>query len=349
MKKLIAILLVLLLGTNIYLAAEVKKLKSVENKNIIKEVIETDITKVVDAVEDKVVSVINYNNNRQIGSGSGVIYKVEGDTVYIITNHHVIDGGNNVEVSFSSGESVKARVIGSDTYSDLALLELKSKNRTPFKLGDSSSIKVGEFVLAMGSPLGIEFANSTTLGIISGKERSLAVDVSGDGRADWDMKVIQTDAAINPGNSGGSLVNTRGELIGINSLKISKSEVEGMGFAIPINEVIPIIEQIEKEGSVRYPIVGISSVSIEDMNDYQKEYYSIGDVEYGIFIAEVIKGSPAEKGGILAGDIITRFDGTEVKAFKEFRKILYGKRPGDTVVFEVLRDDKTVSIEVTLD
>lgn len=349
MKKLIVLLLVLLLGSNIYMGLEVKKLKAVENESIIKEVIETDITRVVDDVEDKVVSVLNYNNNRHIGSGSGVIYKVDGDKVYIITNHHVIDGGNNVEVSFSSGESVKARVIGSDVFSDLALLELKSKNRTPFKLGDSSSIKVGEFALAIGSPLGIEFANTTTLGIISGKERSLAVDVSGDGKADWDMKVIQTDAAINPGNSGGALVNTRGELIGINSLKISKDQVEGMGFAIPINEVIPIIEQIEAEGSVRYPIVGISSVSISDMSPYEKGYYNIPDDKSGIFVVEVIKDSPAEKAGIVSGDIIVGFDGKEVNSFKEFRKLLYGKRPDDVVEFEILREDDKVSVEVILD
>ena len=177
----------------------------------------------------------------------------------------------------------------------------------------------------------------------------MAVDINGDNIADWDMKVIQTDAAINPGNSGGALVNMRGELIGINSLKISKDQVEGMGFAIPINEVIPIITQIEEKGTVGYPIVGISSVAIADMSEYQKENYKIAKEVKGIFIVEVVENSPAEKGGILNNDIIKSFDGKKVETFKAFRKLLYEKKPGDKVVFEVLRGTSVLNIEVILD
>lgn len=251
MKKRYQSLFVLLLCFNLYLAYEVYQLKqtphesSQQSESISKMVseFETDVTRVVDDVNDKVVSVVQFQNERLSGSGTGVIYENEDKYTYIVTNHHVIENAQEIMVKLADASEVKATLLGSDAYSDLALLRIEAnENLKSFKLGDSSLARVGEFVVAIGSPLGVEFSNTTTFGIISGKDRLVAVDLNGDGISDWDMLVLQTDAAINPGNSGGALVNMSGELIGINSLKISSDDVEGMGFSIPINEVIPIVQ-----------------------------------------------------------------------------------------------------------
>ena len=202
----------------------------------------------------------------------------------------------------------------------------------PIAIGDSSKVKVGEFVVAMGSPLGVEFSNSSTFGIIYGKDRLVPVDLNGDGRSDWDMVVMQTDAAINPGNSGGALVNMNGELVGINSLKISSSNVEGMGFSIPINEVIPIIKQLKDHGKVEYPIVGISAVSVDELHPFYLRQIGLVEVQ-GVLVFDVLSDSAADKAGIKENDILVNFDGQEVSNFKDFRKALYSKRKGDKVKF----------------
>lgn len=356
MKRLISVVLVILLGFNIYLGYEVYQLKqnrpsnTSETKEVSKIVseFETDVTKVVADVEDKVVSVIKYQNKNMTGNGSGVIYEIDGNDTYAITNHHVIDGADEVGVKLSTGEEVEARIIGSDAYTDLALLKIEGhKEVKPIAIGDSSKVKVGEFVVAMGSPLGVEFSNSSTFGIISGKDRLVPVDLNGDGRSDWDMVVMQTDAAINPGNSGGALVNMNGELVGINSLKISSSNVEGMGFSIPINEVIPIIKQLKDHGKVEYPIVGISAVSVDELHPFYQRQLGLEEVQ-GVLVIDVLSDSAADKAGIKENDILVNFDGQEVSNFKDFRKALYSKRKGDKVKISLIRDKKEIEVEVTL-
>lgn len=359
MKKITQVLLVVLLAFNVYLVYEITELKNELNTlspsvNTTTEVtnavtdFDTNVTRVVETVENKVVSIMTYKMNAMLGSGSGVVYDVSEAGTYIITNHHVIEGAQDVVVKFANGEEVDATVVGSDVYTDLALLYIEEyEGFEAISIGDSSLVDVGEFVLAMGSPLGIEFSNSSTFGIISGTDRIVPVDLDGDGSTDWDMVVLQTDAAINPGNSGGALVNMNGELIGINSLKIADSTVEGMGFSIPVNEVIPIITQLKEEGKVSYPVIGISAVAVEDLNGFYKLQYGIGD-EQGVLIVSVISDSPAEKALLQENDVITRFDGREVSSFNEFRRALYAKRPGDTIVLEIVRAGETHSIEVTL-
>lgn len=358
MKKLFTVLVVVLLMSNIYLGYEVYQLKqrdtiilNEEGKEITHHVssFETDVTKVVEKVSDKAVSVIVVQNNLAVGSGSGVVYKNENGTITIITNHHVVEGAQKIYVRTSAGEEIEATLLGSDPYTDLALLSFESDlNVEPFTLGDSSLTKVGEFVAAIGSPLGIEFSDSTTFGIISGKDRVVPVDLDSDGVSDWDMVVLQTDAAINPGNSGGALVNMKGELIGINSLKISSDNVEGMGFSIPINEVIPIVQQLESSGKVNYPIFGVSALSIGDMNEISKAYYGIPKDATGVYVSNITRGTPADIAGIQEGDRIIGFDNTEIKTFKEFRKQLYSKKVGDRVTVVIVRDGKEVEIEVVL-
>lgn len=311
---------------------------------------ETDVTRVVSEVHDKVVSVVQYRFNKVSGSGTGVIYKIKDNLNYIVTNHHVIEDAQKIVVRLSDGQEVEAKLLGSDIYSDLALLEIQGDFKLEaFKMGDSSLVNVGEFVVAIGSPLGVEFSNSTTFGIISGKDRIVPVDLNGDGPADWDMVVMQTDAAINPGNSGGALVNMNGELIGINSLKISSEKIEGMGFSIPINEVLPIVEKLKDKGKVDYPLVGVSAVSLNDMSSSYKQELGIDPKVEGVLVVEVSKGSAASKAGIQNYDVIVGFDGVTVKDFKAFRKELYKKSPKDKVQLTILRENEQHEIEVTLD
>lgn len=301
-------------------------------------------------MNSSVVGVLVYANGTASGSGSGVVYRVDGKTAYIITNAHVVSGATDVQVVFSNKESVNATIVGSDTYSDIAVLKLTADfDMTAIKCGDSSLLDQGETVLAIGSPLGIEYAGTVTQGIVSGIDRTVSVDLNDDGQEDWDMNVIQTDAAINPGNSGGALVNMAGELVGITSMKLSNTSVEGMGFALPINDVITSVEQIIENGKVTRPQIGISGVSLSGYSSYQLRYYRINtDLTDGIYVSRVTSGGAASKAGIQEGDIIVKFDGKEVTTYKSFLTELYSKEPGDKVSVVVNRNGTEKTIEVTL-
>jgi len=311
----------------------------------------TNVTKVVEDNITKVVGVSNFYQNQLVGTGSGAIYQYKEGEVYIVTNNHVIDGATKVSVTFANGEELDAMIVGSDRFTDLALLKVNVDFTVePFTLGDSSLVKTGESVLAIGSPLGFEFSGSVTMGIISGTNRIVPIDLDNDGTDDWDSIVLQTDAAINPGNSGGPLINMAGELIGITSMKIADSSVEGMGFAIPVNEIVPIIEQLMTNGKVIRPLLGISAVSIEDMISAQKSFYGIQlDLDKGIMITGVQIGSAAGKAGLRAKDIITAFDGNIVINYKQFRQLLYGKAVGDEVEITYVRGTNTYTTTAKLE
>ncbi len=312
--------------------------------------ISSDITQLVEKTQNKVVSVINVKGEQQVGSGSGVVYKNSNGRILIVTNHHVIDGGTGAIVRFSNGQEIEAKLLGSDQFTDLALLEVMADmDVEPFAMGDSTKTKVGEYVIAIGSPLGVEFENSVTYGIISGVNRLVPVSTDASGKSDWDMLVLQTDAAINPGNSGGALVNMAGELIGINSLKLASNNIEGMGFSIPVSEMIPIIQQIEETGKVAYPIIGVSMISVGDLSPFSRQKYGLDDsIDKGILVVEVTPLSPAESARIVAGDVINKFEDLEVSDFKAFRKKLYEYRPGDKVTLTITRDNKVIEVEVVL-
>ncbi len=354
------VLLAILVSFNIYLSWQVLELQQtidlvsgeqvqiIENKYIS---FVDDVTEVVEHAVNKVVGVSSYFNSQLLGTGSGAIIEVDSNQAYIITNHHVIDGANNIKVVFANGREFDATLIGSDVFSDLALLSATPDfNVNAFKIGDSSKARVGEWVLAIGSPLGLDFQSSVTMGILSGKDRTIAVDISGNGVADWDMNVLQTDAAINPGNSGGPLINLNGEIIGINSMKIVLQQVEGMGFSIPINEAIPIIEQLKEFKEVIRPVLGIMAVGVGEMSLYQKNGYGIDlNQTQGVFITQVMQDSPAEIAGIQENDILMEFDGTVIESFKQFRQLLYSKNIGDTVRIRVRRDNRDMNVSVTLE
>ncbi|KGX84836.1 S1C family serine protease [Pontibacillus litoralis] len=296
----------------------------------------TQVTKVVEDVQEAVVGVVNnqqgtglFSQEQEGGTGSGVIYKKEDDYAYIVTNHHVIQGASSIEVELIDGNRIEANLLGSDPYTDLAVLRVKAdKVGQPIELGSSENVKVGEPALAIGNPLGLRFAGSVTKGIISGTQRAIPQDLNGDGRIDWQAEVIQTDAAINPGNSGGALINMDGQLIGVNSMKIAQSSVEGIGFAIPIDAAKPIIDDLENNGEVTRPYMGIESYSLSELasNQWQNALGLPKDVQAGVFINGVEIASPADRAGLQQYDVITKLDDTTITNIVDLRKYLYEEK-----------------------
>lgn len=312
--------------------------------------ITSDLTKLIAICEPQVVGISTYRNNDLTSTGSGVIYQVSGEEVLIVTNNHVIEYGNNFKIRFANGEQREAFRIGADILTDIAVLSVNTDFEVkPFKIGDSALTTVGEYVVAIGSPLGLEFQGTATFGIISGKDRVIPIDLSNNGIPDWDSIVLQTDAAINPGNSGGALVNLAGELIGITSMKISSYDVEGMGFAIPINEIVSIVEQIKEYGVVKRPLLGVSGIGVSSMSNMEKNYYNIDlSLNSGIYISNVAEKSAAEKAGIKIGDIITKMDNVIITDYKQFRVELYKKSINQKITIEVLRDNQKRTFEAIL-
>lgn len=357
-KVAVLVLIVISLAMNGYLFYKVNNINSSSSGNngsktnieTVNYDIKTDTTEMIAEVSDSVVGVAVYTNNKVGSSGSGVIYEVDGKTSYIITNHHVISDAKEVQVVFSNKESVTAEVLGSDQYSDIAVLKVTTTfDVEAIKRGDSDLLKTGEPVLAIGSPLGIEYAGTVTQGIISATSRTISVDLNSDGQDDWDMNVIQTDAAINPGNSGGAFVNAAGELVGITSMKFSDTSVEGMGFALPINDVMKNVDEIRETGKVTRPVLGVSGVSLSGFSSYELRYYQIDtNLKDGIYVAKVSSDSAASKAGIEVGDIIVKMDNDEITTYKSFLTKLYSKKPGDTIKVVVNRDGSEKTISITL-
>lgn len=332
----------------------------------------SDITDAVDKVEGAVVSVINMQERNMdtiegifgtsessaqeselqtAGEGSGVIYKTDGDSSYVVTNNHVIAGSDAVEVLLKDGTKVEAELVGADTWTDLAVLKMPSENVTTVaEFGDSDILNVGEPAIAIGSPLGTNYASSVTSGIISAKNRSVPTDIDGDGSVDWEMTAIQTDAAINPGNSGGPLVNIAGQVIGINSMKISSDTVEGMGFAIPSNDVINIIAELEANGEVIRPVLGISLLDLNQISEQQQETVLNlpEDVDSGVIVAQVQEGSAADQGGMEQYDVITSFNGEPVSDTIELRQAIYSTEVGQEVEVQVYRDGEQMTLNVVM-
>jgi serine protease Do len=320
--------------------------------------VNTDITKAVEKVSDTVVGITNIQNSdiwldsQPGGTGSGVIYKKAGGKAYIVTNYHVVEGANRLEVTLPDETKLAARLVGSDMWTDLAVVEVDgSKIKKVAEFGNSDKLKLGEPVIAIGNPLGLNFAGSVTQGIISGINRTVPLDFNSDGVPDWNAEVIQTDAAINPGNSGGALANISGQVVGINSMKIAQEEVEGIGFAIPINSVIPIIEDIEKYGEVKRPYMGVQLQDISEIPVYYQERMLKlpRDVHYGLVIVDVVPNSPADKAGLRRYDVIVKLDGKEVKGLIDLRKHLYvEKEIGDKMTVGFYREGKYREVTLTL-
>ena len=338
----------------------------------------------ISKAKDAVVSVVNYqtnsnnldsilggnsknksNNNsngnnsnsgdlKTASTGSGVIYKKTGNTAYVVTNNHVVKGAKKLAVILSDGTNVSAEVVGTDVWTDLAVLKINGDNvTTTMDFANSDDIAVGETAFAIGSPLDLSFSNTVTKGIVSAVNRQIPMDVDGDGTVDWNQTVIQTDAAINPGNSGGALINNEGKLIGINESKIAKAtssvSAEGIGFGIPSNEVKLITEQLEKSGKVVRPAMGVQLVSVNTIaNDTVKSELKY-EGKQGVVVRLVESGTPAAKAGLEKYDVITKLNDTEVKDVAAVRKFLFEKaKIGDTVKVTYYRGGKEKTTEIVV-
>jgi serine protease Do len=310
----------------------------------------SQITKAVDKAGDAVVGITNIQGSTSFwgqsqesgGTGSGVVYKKEGDRAYIVTNHHVVADASELEVSLSDGTKIPAKLLGSDIWTDLAVLEVPADQiKVVAEFGNSDKLKPGEPVIAIGNPLGLTFSGSVTQGIISGTERAIPVDINQDGTPDWQAEVLQTDAAINPGNSGGALINIEGQVIGINSMKIAQNAVEGIGLSIPINYASPIIDDLEKSGEVKRPFMGVELASVNEIssNHQQNTLKLPKEINYGVAIRGVQPDSPAAQAGLQELDVIVEMDGEEIRDVVDLRKHLYNKKKvGDDLQVKYYRN-----------
>ncbi|KAB7707601.1 PDZ domain-containing protein [Bacillus aerolatus] len=322
--------------------------------------ITTDVTKAVDKAQDTVVGITNIQSGsfweeesaQPAGTGSGVIYKKSGDKAYIVTNYHVIEGAQQLEVTLADGTKVPAKMRGGDIWTDLAVVEIDGKNvKKVAEFGDSDALKIGEPVIAIGNPLGLEFSGSVTQGVISGLERAIPVDINGDNMIDWQAEVLQTDAAINPGNSGGALVNIAGQVIGINSMKIAQSAVEGIGLSIPINFAKPIIDSLEKNGKMVRPAMGVTLRNVNEIPAYhQQETLKLPrEINDGAMVEQVMPNTPASKAGLQEFDVIVKLDNQAVRDILELRKYMYNKKKvGDKVEVTFYRSGKKQKTTMTL-
>ena len=345
--------------------------------------VSTQSTKAFNKIKNAVVSVEAYTTSSSSSSslndlfgesssgettseseGSGVIYKKTGNTAFIVTNNHVISGADKVKVLLNSGKKLSATVVGHDSVTDLAVLKINASDVTQVAtFGNSNSINVGQTALAIGSPLGSTYATSLTQGIISAKKRTIETTDS-NGTSTGQPTVIQTDAAINPGNSGGPLVNLAGQVVGINSMKLtstgtstssssSSTSVEGMGFAIPSNEVVKIINLLVKDGKIKRPALGISLINLSYVSDSeQKSTLKLpSSVTGGVVVIKVSSNSPAKVAGIQKYDVITSLGGKKVKGLSSLRTALYAHKLGDTVQIQYYHDGtlKTANIKLTLE
>ena len=311
---------------------------------------DTGIAEAVAKVYDSVVVVSTYRDGTYIASGTGFVYRQDGDTYYLLTNYHVIEDGDNVTVTFTNGDVVETEIVGHDEYADIAVLSIESDTElTVAELGNNEESRVGDTAFAVGAPLDSAYSWTVTRGIISGKDRMVEVSVSNSNTSDYVMKVLQTDAAINSGNSGGPLCNANGEVIGITSLKLISSGVEGMGFAIPIEDAVEKAEQIISGDVSAYPVIGISMLDFS--NAYYSQYYSLirnSGLENGVIVTSVENGSAADEAGIEANDIITAIDGEEVLNSAYLRYYLYQHSVGDDITVTVYRDGSTRDLKLTL-
>ncbi|UOF91708.1 trypsin-like peptidase domain-containing protein [Fodinisporobacter ferrooxydans] len=310
------------------------------------------VVSAVNKVKAAIVGVVNYGRvtdfwtqNSKVqeqGEGSGIIFDKQG---HIITNNHVVEGATSVEVLLPDGKKAKAKVIGTDRYSDLAVLQIPASLVTGVAtFGNSDSLQVGEPAIAIGNPLGHEFNQTVTEGVISALSRTMPVKDEKTGQVLGQETVLQTDAAINPGNSGGALCNIEGQVIGINSAKIASAGVEGMGFAIPINEARPIIDDIMKYGHVNYPALGIG---VRDVSQVPTEYLPQLPVDYGVFVIQV-QSKEAKASGLQRGDVIVALDGEKITDSSTLHTVLFKHKIGDTVKLTVYRDGEKKEISVKL-
>ncbi len=319
----------------------IKTINDVEIKE--QDTIQPAIAKVYDGV----VLVEAYKDNRLIGTGTGFVYKKDNKNGYIITNHHVIEKSNKIKILSINGIESEAKLLGSDSYADIAVLAIdKEEVLKVVKIGDSTKLNLGDTLFTVGSPLGSEYIGTVTKGILSGKDRTVTVTLP---NGNFMMDVLQTDAAINPGNSGGPLVNINGEVVGVNSLKLVKDEIEGMGFAIPIEIAMSAVDRLEKGEEIKRPLLGVEIIdATETYALYRNGLQYDEPFESGIAIINVQKKSAAEAAGLKKGDVILEINNVKITGIGHFRFVLYKYEVGEEINIKFYRDGKIGDTKVKL-
>ena len=339
-------------GTRINKNEDTKSNQSTEAYNAVKGAVVSVINKQASSSDDNSSS-SNSSSLQTASEGSGVIYKKSGNAAYIVTNNHVVSGASALQVIMSNGKKVQAELVGTDSTTDLAVLKISAANVTTVaKFGNSNSIKAGQDVLAIGSPMGSEYANTVTKGIISAPKRTISASSSNSGT---NTTVIQTDAAINAGNSGGPLVNMAGQVIGINSMKLASdsqgTSVEGMGFSIPSNEVVRVINQLVANGKITRPSLGIEMIDLSNVDgqDQQDILKLPKSITKGVVVMKTQSGSAADQAGIQKYDVITKINNKKVNDGGDLKTQLYKYKVGDTIKLTLYRQGKqqTVSVKLT--
>lgn len=315
------------------------------------------IADIADSTSDAIVGIVNMSDQPnpfaqttedevERGVGSGVIYEITDDGAYIVTNNHVIEDASSLQVSLANGDTVDGKLVGTDPLSDIAVVEVKGDiDVEPIKFGDSEDLRTGDSVIAIGNPLGLDLSRTVTQGIVSATDRSIPIETSA---GEWEFDVIQTDAAINPGNSGGALLNSSGELVGINTMKIGDDGVEGLGFSIPSNEVSDLVDELVETGKIVRPYAGVGLKSVREIPPHYLEDLP-EDVTEGAVVLSIDEESAAAEAGIEVEDVIVSIDGEDIENDSDFRSYLYKNASiDDTVEIELYHKGKLKTVEVKL-
>lgn len=355
-KKLRNVLVVILAlfigaaGMYLFVVNSPKAVQTIVNKSE-KEVTVTD-TGIADAVEkiyDAVVVVGAYENGVLASSGTGFVYEQDEKYAYILTNCHVVNGATSIKVKFTNSNIEDVELVGADTYSDIAVLKLsKDKVISVAEIGSTDTLRVGDTVFAIGAPLDDEYSWTVTRGILSGKDRLVDVSTTSSENADWVMSVLQTDAAINSGNSGGPLANSNGEVIGITNMKLVSDGVEGIGFAIPIEDAITYAQELRENGKIDRPFLGISMLDASDTLNLARYRISLDVSIEGAVVIQVQDDSPASEAKLKTGDVITKIEDYEITSVAKLKYYLYKYQPGDKVTLTYIRNNKTETVSIKL-
>lgn len=322
-------------------------IKNTIEKNV--KIEDTGIAESVEKIIDATVVVEKYKNDVLTDTGTGFVFKDNNGKAYIITNQHVIENASAIKVIYSNNKEVNAQLVGSDQYADIAVLEVDEKSILKVAdIGSSTDMRVGDTVFTIGTPMGILYSGTATKGILSGKNRLVSVSTNGNDY-DWIMNVMQTDAAVNPGNSGGPLCNINGEVIGINSLKFVQNTVEGIGFAIPIEDALEYANILIKNGKIARPYIGIEMIDASKTFKLLQAGVKIdSNITKGVVITKVEKGTPAEKAKLRVADVIIKVEEYKVENIAEFRYRLFKYNENETIELTIIRDGKEQVINVTL-
>ena len=305
----------------------------------------------VDKVYDAVLTIQCYQGGQLSSTGSGFIYKVDNKYGYVLTNQHVVSGSTSVKVVFNdSTDEIDAEILGGDEYLDLAVLRIEKKHvKAVAETGSSEKVKLGDAVFTIGAPMGIDYKGSVTSGVLSGKDRMVSVSVGNSSTNDWVMRVLQIDASINPGNSGGPLLNVNGQVIGVCSMKLVDDQIEGMGFAIPIEYAMNHIEALEHGKKIEWPILGIAMINVTDSSSLYRNNLTVDkNITEGVVVASVSKGTAADKAGLEKGDVIIKIDDNKVTDSAYLRYQLYQHSVGDTMKATIIRNGKERVIDIRL-